>query len=376
MKRKRLYVLFLLAMLTPVAIVVTLVLMTWYIPTHVRVDLTVNRAVFTIGSESTPILDLVRFQSVTIEDFDRIELNPEQLEVADPVQYEIAQDRYPESAWNPIPVIPPVVITCEDERLQPAITLESVKAGPTAVGTLDEIYANRGSEVTVELGEVQTMVLTLKVKKHQASTTLSVYEPFQLTGEYVRFSGIESLPYQSDSLTCRTRLPDHSPFIRITTGKQRSLILTVTILPENSMELFSSAGIPVTSLDFSRLDKIGNRVTALVERGEITYPDYQGYPNITKVSFEPPDFIELNHLERFTIRKIFLDREHKGIRFILEGIAGHVKTGSQEFEKDHRLNLFNSLSKNHKLVALYGVIGWVISITVWGYTLYKGLKRD
>jgi len=121
MKKKQLYALFLLAMLTPVAIVATLVLVAWRIPTHVQVNLTVNRAVFSVGSDSTRILDLVRFQSITIEDFDRIELNPERLEVADPVQYEIAQDRYPESAWNSIPVIPPVVITYEDRKCKGGI---------------------------------------------------------------------------------------------------------------------------------------------------------------------------------------------------------------------------------------------------------------
>lgn len=375
MKKEWLYTLFLLTIPTVVVTVVVLVLMHWHIPTHVRVNLTVNRAVFTVGSDWALIINPARFQSITIQGFDRIELNPEKLEVADPVQYEIIEDSYPESAWKSIVVTSPVSIIGENQTLQPAVTLESGKPAQIIAGTLDGIYANRGSVVTMEARKIQAMMLTIRVEDHEFPTILSVHEPFQLITEHVQFSGIEGLPYQSDSLTFRAQLPDHGRSIKITTAKEGSLLLILTILSEESTGLFSTGGIPVTSLDFSRLDKIGNRVTALVKAGEITYPDYQDYSGVEKVSLEDSDFIGLDQLEKFSIKKISLDPEHKGIGFVLEGMAGHLRTGSQEFPTDHRLTLFNALWKNPKLAALFTIIIWVFPITVGAYRLYRALKR-
>lgn len=374
MKKKPTYTLFLLTMPTLVVVVVLIVLMNWYIPTRVRVDLTADRAVFTVGgSELTPILNSLSFQSITVEKFTRIELNPEKLEVADPalyIQNEI-EEGYPESAWISLAVPPRVVITGEDETLQPAVTLESTRPGLHTSGTLDWVEAGPGSEVTLEIRGGQTKRLTVKVDHQKSFAVLALREPFQLMTVYSPIKDITELPYSADSLTFRAELPNHSPEIEIT-GLPRSLILNLTISPEKMTNLFSKGGIRVTTLSFNRQDRMGERETALVTAGEITYP---GYPNMKNVPFEASDFIGLDRLEEFRIEEMTLDPQHNGIRFRLNGVAGHIRTGSQEFPEDHRLALFDTLWQNPQLVVLFSIVIWVFPTTVGAYRLYREVKR-
>jgi hypothetical protein len=354
-----------------VVIVVVLVLMNWRIPTRVQVELTADRAVLTVGgADATPVLNAVAFQSLTVEKFARIVFRPMTFEVADPAQYIPAEDRYPESAWTALTVAPPVEITGEDDTLQPAFTFEGANVGAQASGRLDRVWARPGAEVTAELRGTQRAELTIKIDRQESFAALSFREPFQLMTTYGRVSGISGLPYRANSLTYRAQLPTHSPVIDIT-GRPQMLVLILTMADHKALDLFSTGGIAVTDLDFTRQNPIGEPETALVKDGEITYPDY---PDVKKVSFKPPDFLSLARLQKFRIEEIALDPEQQGMRLRLQGIARHVKTGPQAFPKDHRLTRFDTLWQNPRLMVLFGIVVWVFPTTVGGYRLYKELK--
>lgn len=354
-------------------VVVILILMNWYIPTRIQIDLTVNRACFTVGgTDSIPILNSVSFQSITVEKFSSIKLEPDKLEVADPDQYILSEDRYPKSAWKSLKVTPPMIITGYDKSLQPKVTFESARYGFNITGALDRVWASPHAEITIETRIGQTSNITIKVDNKESTTVLSIREPFQLMTDYGQILGITEIPFQVDSLTYRAQLHKYNPFIEIT-SQPRSLVLNLTIPSEKIVNLFSEGGIPVSSLSFIRQDETGNPVTTLVKekKGEITFPDY---PKIDKMSFRAPDFVGLDRLEKFRIEEIVMDPEHKGIRFLLNGIAGHVKTGSPEFQKDHRLTHFDTLWQNPRLMVLFSIIIWVFPTTVGGYRLYKEFK--
>ncbi|NIR47461.1 hypothetical protein GWO43_03175 [candidate division KSB1 bacterium] len=364
--------LLLLALPTVVVAAVVLILMNWHILTKVQVDLTVDRTVFTKGgSNSMPILKSVSFRSLTIEKFASIEFSPEKLEAADPAQYILIEDRYPESAWKSLTLASPVVITGEDETLQPSVTLESARPDLNVAGKLDGVWARPGSEITLEVTDSQTNVLTIKVDRQASSAALSFHQPFQLITSYIRIGGITSMPFAADLLTYKARLPNHSRDVEIK-SQPHSLAFILTLSPEKTTDLFYKGGIPVTSLDFIRQDETGNPVTALVKGGEIAYPDY---PKIETVAFQAPDFIGLDQLEKFRIEEIALNREPKGIRLRLNGTAGHIRTGSRAFPKDHRLTLFDRLWQNPQLMILFSIVVWVFLTTVGAYRLYKEVKR-
>jgi hypothetical protein len=335
-------------------------------------ELTVNRAVFVIdGLDSKQISNAVGFEDITVEKFARIAFSPEKLEVANPVQYSQAEDSYPESAWTSLMVTAPVVITGEDNALQPAVTLESATPGLLAAGMLDRVWARPGSEVSLEVRGVQTLSLVIQVNRQESSAFLSFREPFLLFTDFGKVSGITGLLHQADSLTYRAQLPHHNPLVEVT-GQPQSLVLILTITPQKFTNLFSKGDISVANLDFTRRNSQGAPESTLVKDGTITYPDY---PKIGRVSFKATDFIGLDRLEKFRIEKIDFYSEHKAMHFRLDGIADHVKTGPFQFARDHRLTRFDTLWQNTKLTVLFGVIVWVFPTTVGAYRLLKEIKE-
>jgi hypothetical protein len=151
-KKTTAFTLFLLTMPAEVVFVGALILMFWRIPTRVQVELTVNRASFTIGdSDATPILKSVGFQFLTVTKFAGIGFSPERFEVTGPTRYSPTEGRYPESAWTSLAVTPQVRITGEDEMLQPTIHFESTMPAPPIAGVLDRVWARLGTEVAMDM---------------------------------------------------------------------------------------------------------------------------------------------------------------------------------------------------------------------------------
>lgn len=370
--RKSLYAVLLLILPTLVIALVAAILMSWTIPTLVEVDITVDRAVFEIeGDESVSILDSTVFQSLTVERFNRVTLNPETFAVADPAEYLLTEDRYPESAWQNLTVSSPLEITEEEETLQPAITLEKFSSDSRYTGVLDHVRVKPGTRVVLELYGTRTTVLTLKIEGQTSSATLSILEPFLLLTAYCRFTGLTGSPFKTDLLTYRGQLAEHSPEIEIY-GKDNALVLILKISHEHKTEPFSKEVIPVTALEFTHQRETGGYRTALVKEGRINYP---GYPQLGEKSIRPPDFLSLNKLEKFRIKEITLDPQQKGISLRLEGIAGVIRAGSQEFLRDYRLTLFDILWLNPRLVVLFSIIAWIFPTTIGVFKLYKGLSH-
>lgn len=368
--KKPRYAVVLLTIPTVIAMAAAVILMYWHISTRIQVDLTVNRAEFTIGgSNHTQILNSLGFQSVTIEKFSDIRLSPETLEAANPDQYLKEEDRFPDTAWRPLIVTLPVSIISRDKVLQPAVTLEP--SGPTTQGRLSPVLVQSGAKVILEVSGNSITVLTIKAFQQDSFTTAHFNETFQLITHYCQFNGVAGLPEQTDSLTLRAQPSHHSPMIEIH-GQPRSLILSLTLAPEKTTALFWKGSIPVTALNFTRQTLKGDRETTLIKDGKISYPDY---PDMKKVSFKASDFISLDQLEQFQVQEMSLSQEDKGLRLRLSGIAGYIKTGSQEFPQDHRITLFDALWHEPNLAVLFSIVVWVCATTVGAYKLYKEIKR-
>jgi hypothetical protein len=369
-KKKPVYSLLLLSLPTLSVGVAVVILMSWRVPTRIEVDLTLDRAVFTLGgTDSTPILNKLSVQSIAVEKYARVEFSPAKLKVADPAQYIPAEDQYPESAWVSLAVTPPVVIVGEAEVLQPALILDKAP-GANSVGILDRVWARAGAEITLEVRGRQSIHLTIKVDHQKSFAILAFHEPFRLMARYGRVGGIDSVPFKADSLTYRAELLENSPLIEIT-SQPSSLVLTLTILADKDLEPFSKGGIPVTALHFTRQNPSGAPETTLVKEGVITYPDY---PKIEKVSIHPRDFVNLNGLKQFRIEEIALDQERPGMRLLLNGVARSVKTGSGAFPIDRRLTRFDALWHAPRLMALFSLVTWVFPTTVAGYRLLKEMR--
>ena len=432
MKIKPSSAILLLSLPTIFVTLVVWVLMTWQCPTKVELDLRVERAKFTVEARETRsflILNSIDFQSISVDNFTSFTIEPKKLEIADPLQYDIEKDHFPDSAWKALPLInPKIIISRRDDIDVPIAMMESAKgevktqksitpirttqgslitlevrgdenqtiiiklAGQTpsavlsisaiepdeqAVGTLDPIVASRGSNITLEVTGKSKRAINIQIEAPNVSDVLSavlaIPETFQLVADNIAIQGIAALPYKEEtSLTFRVQLRKDSPFVQF--KGSGSLGIKVQIPLREATSSFPTYSIPVSAIDFTRQDDFGDWVSAVVAGGEISYSDY---PDIEKVLFEARDFVILDKLKHFRIKKISIDPMQEGIRFYLEGEADYIVTKSGNFlEEDHRLSKFDNIWENTRLVILFSIVVWVFLTTLGAYRLYRDLKGD
>jgi hypothetical protein len=183
-------------------------------------------------------------------------------------------------------------------------------------------------------------------------------------------SGIETTPLQTGSQSYRAVLSEDQPAIELT-GQPSALTLVMTMPSIETKSLFPSESIPVTAIDFERQGEGGDRVSSVVSRGEILYPEFTA---VAKAAFKPPDFVGLDALEGFRIEQIGLDPEIRGLRLRLSGTAGFIRTGSQEYSKDHRLTAFDVVRGKPVMIAIIGVVGWLLPTVLAGHGMVTQLR--
>lgn len=356
---------------TVIAVILATALMHWRVPTRIRLDAVVGRVLFTVGgSGPVAILNSIRFQSISIEQFARFKFSPEKIEVADPERYDVRENAYPRSAWTLVAANQPLEMSGEEETLQPTITLESAKEPEASIGAIDVVSVETGAAVSVEVAGAKGKNLSLRVVEKEPRMALSVDGPIQLIASHVKASGVSKTPYGADVLTYRV-IPSRDDRVIEILGRHDTLAVNFTISTKQASSPFSKSGIPVTSLDFTSQDSAGNHVSTLLTGGYLSYDDY---PQMERVAFAPPDFLGLGQLGKCRIEEMTQDEERQGIRLVINCVAGHATIGSPEFPRDCRLSLFDILRQSPRLIVLASMVAWVFPTTVGGYKLYKEIR--
>jgi hypothetical protein len=359
----------LLALPTIVAGPVLIVLLNWHLPTHIKVALKTDRVVFKVGGEDKSIiLDSVGLKSIIIEKFESVKLKPESL-----IPVTRGRDSgvlsHPPSGALAVRQ-QPIIITGKEGRSQSNVTLTSMESGQRGLLSMDLVNANPSSEVTLENTD-DLDDLIVRVDGQQSSGKITVAVPIKLDINQCNIAGISENSGLNGPLTLRAKLLRDSSIEF--NSQQNSMILTVTVPTEQATSLFPQGRIPVTAIKFERLDgQNGKVVSSLLKDSncEITYPDYQD--KIEKVTVSSPDFLSLDYLRNFDIEEITYNPEQKGISMALQGIADKVTSGSSDYNKDHRLTIYNVLWHNYKVVALFAALCWVAGTTVGFYKVFKG----
>jgi hypothetical protein len=375
-QKRRKVVLGLLALPTFVVAVAAVVLMWWRVPTHIRLDLTVDRVEFTVrqgGPSFIQILKTVPFESLTFEHFASVALEPKSVAVADPTQYDLDRGGFPESAWRSVAMTGGTVrFASRDQSRLPSLTLESTTPGQSAgAGTLDTVRVNQGTIVTLELTGKKNPAMTIRVEGKETRALVSLHGPVFLTADHVKPHGLGTIPFaNSDSLTYRLQPRLDSPTVNIE-GQPDSLLLNVKPTSTASASLLPEEPLPISSVSFLRQGERGDRVSTVTGKGEISYPDFERIP---KRDFSAPDVVGLDRLDRFSIIAMELDPQRAVVKLQLEGTAGHVMTKRGDFLADHRLTLFEKFRYNQALAALFIVVTWAALTSFGTYRFYKKFR--
>jgi len=372
-KKHLFLLLFLITILLPILIV--LILASYFaepIPTQIQIDLLVNQMAFVINEKKPTTLNSIKFDSVTIRNFSYIEFI---LKTADN-QSDKAE-----------------VITIRDKREMPVVSVESEKPDEvTNFGVLHELLIKPKLKVFLKLtdgekGKKELGITVENYEKYEINQSpfalLSHKGNFKLSTLYCDVKAVNLPLCKADS--CVFEIPslsDKDPFIRITGGESNSLNFVFTYPSSKSFDIFPK-GISITAPDFIREDMVNGirkPKTTLIERGEISYPEY---PTIERINFEASTFIDLGKHNEFNIEKVAIDSESEGIKVRLSGLAKEKVTtycqGSPTKNIDYRLTRSDTYDKRDQMAA--NIISWLIplivtavSIVVTVITMYPSSK--
>jgi hypothetical protein len=348
------------------------VLMNWRVPTAIRLEVVVNRAEFTVAATDAPltrIFDRVAFRSITVERFAAVSFEPGVVQVADPTQYRLADDRYPDTAWRNVASSGAMIQfrPFDDMRL-PSVTIQPAGGGGAGLATLSPINVPARSRITLEIAGDRTRTVTVKLAHRDPLLILPVPEQIQLTAAQTSVSGLSEPPSPGrQAMTFRFERREGGLALEIR-GNAESLVFSVRVSPassEQSVALFSDGAFPIDAIDFTRLDGLGNRVSAVAADSQLSYPDN---PAAAPLRLLAADLIGLDRLQRFRVRRIVLEQPRPGLRFELEGVAGHIATSTGYRARDHRLTAFQALTRRPAWLVL-GLLAWAIPTAVGAYRL-------
>lgn len=331
-----------------VVLLMALALMYYPTPTRISLETTVSRAEMSLGVFPTQqILASLKVESISFGNFYKIELHPSSLRVADPQHYDMETDSFPPDAWQTLTEFGYLQFSSKPQGT--LVSVQPQERSQSILGILDPIHVREESQVLFEVDPHDPRTITIKISGSGTRIIFTPTQPFELIADETKFEGIKDFPFLEDpSLTFRPELPEHRSKIEIL-GNDQHLTLTVRLSPSSQNHMFSEQPIAVKTLDLSRQDSIGNRVTALVKPGVLRYPDFEDRPAI---AIQSTDFISMEPKKVMTIKQMMLLEGTPGLKLFIDGTAKHIQSGSTEFPTDHRLSKFEDLWNNAKVQLL------------------------
>ncbi len=192
-----------------------------------------------------------------------------------------------------------------------------------------------------------------------------------MIADHSELRGLGDTPFQRyDELTYRVRLPERASWIEVAASPDGPILSPTFASGQSTIPIFSR--IPVTTLDFTRQESSGERVSALTGEGTMTFPDY---PHLGTVPIKKNEAIGLEHLDRFTIQEISLTAKASGMHLVADGMAKQIRTKDGQIPVQHRLTALDALWHNARLAVVFTIITAVFSASLGAYRLWKEFKR-
>jgi hypothetical protein len=378
---KRVHPIWLISSPVVLGAVVAGVLMLWPISALVEVELTTERMEFEVAAteQGKTILGGFDMQSLTIEKFSSLAFEPDTVEVADPAEYRIETDDFPPSAWKPLTgdgskatTVTRVTMEAKDQARHPRVTLEGLNGAGQDTTHLDPMVVAPGTRVTLETrairgGKKEGFILRVA---GQDTVTLSIHKPFKLIADQAELRDIASPFRQYDELTYRVTLPEQASWLAIT-ALPGGVVLSPTVASGQSPTSFIS-GVPVLSLDVTKQEASGERVSALTGEGMLSFRDY---PHLGTVPLKEGEAIGLERLDKFTVERVTLQPDGKGMEVAGYGLVKQVRTKRGEIPIQHSLTALDALWHNARLAVFLAIVSAIFTTSLGAYRLWKEFKH-
>lgn len=356
------------------AAVVVIGLWLWPLSVPIQVELTTERVQFQIGETGygKARLDGFDAQSIAIEKFAAVAFEPARIEVADPSQYQVNTDDFPSSAWRRLSVGgSKVSFEAKDRIRHPRLTVEGLNTAGQATVHLDPLTVTPGTHVTLEARRVlggEKVGFTMELTS-QPMVTLSIPTPFKVIADHTELRDMASPFPEQDELTYRVTLSEQASWVAITTLPE-GLTLSPTFAVSQSPRSFFG-GIPVVAMDLTKQNASGDRVSALTGEGTISSPKY---PDLIHVSLKEGEAIGLERLDKFTIERITLQPDGRGMKVVGYGLVDQVHTRRGDISIPHRVTALKALLHNQELQVFAAIGSTVLMLIIMAYPMWERFR--
>jgi hypothetical protein len=369
---KRVHPIWLISTPAILAAVAVIGLMLWPIPVRVLVELTTDRMEFEIGTteQGKTMLGGFDLQSLTIEKFSELALEPTTVEVADPLQYQDETDDFPPSAWKRLTITGhKAMLGAKDQTRHPKVTVVGLNTSGQGTIHFDPMAVAQGTRVTLKARGGKKEALTIQVTG-QDTITLPIDKPFELIAAHAELRDIELPVRQHDEMTYRVTLPEQASWIEITALPGGPIFSPTFVLGPSATSFFK--GIPAVTMDFTEQDPSGERISALTGQGTISFPDY---PHLGSVPLNEGEAIGLEQLDKFTIERVAFSPGGGGMNVIGYGMVKRVRTKRGEIPIQHSLSALDALWHNARLAMSAAIVSAVFTASLGAYRPWKEFKR-
>lgn len=296
--------------------------------TRVQLDLVVDRVQFTVGGEGrSQILDTaLGLSRLSLSRFSRVELVPF---ASGDGSMEMVTDQHSR------PALEQVTLTARDPSAFVSLEIEATTAGP--LRALGPIGVRPGARVVVQTHAAgnDSVDLSLRIAPAEA-LDIPVEGVLDLEAEFVQVTGIDGS--RDDGLSWRGRLA--KPFVTVSSGDE-GLELTATVRA-SSETLLLDTELPITAVAFLRQGTGGKYETTLKDVSQLTYPEQRWSGS---VNLQPQDFLAVEDLRAFRVRRIGVDPVSGTLRILLEGLAGSIRAGPGGLGEEYSLTLHQKLPR-------------------------------
>ncbi|GJL54629.1 MAG: hypothetical protein NPIRA02_17610 [Nitrospirales bacterium] len=358
---------------TVVVVAVAAASMSWRIPTSVHVDLTTNRLMFTTSDMKGAqyLTDDLKPKWMTLQQFSSIRFGPNMFTVADPSEYDFETDRFLESAWRDLTKRESMVTLVNSQSSDSDVTFEDVARTSTTIGTIDAVRVPSDSMLEMSVGDGQDASLAIRITSPTTQLTFTPDGTTQLVLDHVAFGGAQlpAFAETEDSLTARVSLRANAPSFEIQ-GIETGVLLILGFPADRDVKLFSTGTLLIRGMDFLKQGKNGNPVSPESLRGTINY-DIQG-DEFEPIEFAAPDYLSFGDEDVFEIKSLTFDGVSQVMHVRFDGLAHKLKTGTATRNVDHRITAFDYISGQPYVLALLGVVVWMVPTTFAGWRLLKG----
>ena len=359
---------------TLVAVLVVAILSVWRVATSISLALPVQRVTFTIAEDDSSlvrILDALAFPAIAFERFESVLIEPAAVALADPSQYSLREDRYPDIAWKTLAQrIGSLRFEALEARLLPSLAIERLSdtgGALGALGALGPITLATGSIVTLELGDERGRSVTLRVSHAQPALAIPMQGTALLTAAGASVKADDDFATESQTSTWRVDFREGAAPVAVT-GRSSEVVTSITLPAtpaDGILPLFSGGSIPVGVVDFSTQDALGRRVSSVVGDGRLLFLDR---PDAMPQAIESSSVVTLAGLRQFSIRRVSVDLKMRNLRMELEGSVDTVTTERGPLRVDHRQTALAAAGR-HPLWVIFGVLVWLLAT---GAVLYRG----